>query len=166
MSTIAEQAPLADTLWRLGALMPWLGAPSGVAEAADPAHRHPAALAALRRAREEQRAAMEAQFALARAALGRMGDAAGRLAAARDPIEAAAAQVGLGLAWAEFAAAPARAWLDTLPKLHACCMAMANDPPEPSFAAPGAPTASATAREPSQRATRPRDAAASPAAAG
>ena len=31
MSTIAEQAPLADTLWRLGALMPWLGAPSGVA---------------------------------------------------------------------------------------------------------------------------------------
>ena len=51
MSIIAERAPLSDTLWRLGALMPWLGAPSGVAEAVNPAHRHPAALAALRRAR-------------------------------------------------------------------------------------------------------------------
>lgn len=158
MTTTADQAPLADTLWRLGALLPWYG-PPGAAEAADPAHRHPAVPVALRRMREEQRAVAEAQFALARSALGRIFDAAGRLAAARDPMEAVVAQVGLGLAWAEFAAAPARAWLEALPKLHTCCMAMANDPPEPTFAAPGGP-ASAPAPEPPRAADRPRDGAA------
>jgi hypothetical protein len=136
-TTTDPQAPLAEMLWRLGALIPWLGAP-GAAEAADPAHRHPAAAAALRRMQEEQRAAMQTQFALASTALGRAGEAVGRMAAARDPMEVVAAQAGLGLALAELAAAPARAWLDALPKLHACCMAMANDPPEPSFA-PQAP---------------------------
>lgn len=130
---MVEHSPLADTMWRISALVPWFGA----SEAAEPATRHPAASVALRRLQQEQQGAIEAQFAMTRSALEHASQAAIRLAAARDPIGAIAAQAGFGLALAELAAAPVRAWLEVIPKLHECCVAMANDPPAPSFAAPG-----------------------------
>ncbi len=145
-----EHGPLADTMWRISALVPWFGA----AEADDPATRHPAVSVALRRLQQEQQGAIEAQFAMMRSAVEHASQAASRLATAHDPGDAIVAQVGFGLALAELAAAPARAWLEVIPKLHECCMAMANDPPAPSFAAPG--TAGTTADEVQPARTRSR----------
>jgi hypothetical protein len=126
MTQAQEAAPLADTLWRLGALMPWRGAPS-LAEAEDRAQRRPAVLALLHSLGAEQERAVEGALAMADTAFRRACDAGQRLAAARNPLELATAQTGLALALAEWSATPARAWLDSLPRLHACCMAAVED---------------------------------------
>ena len=55
------------------------------------------------------------------------------LAAARNPLELATAQTGLALALAEWSATPTRAWLDSLPRLHACCMAAVEGAGEANF---------------------------------
>ncbi|MBW6402094.1 hypothetical protein KPL78_29880 [Roseomonas sp. HJA6] len=145
-----EHGPLADTMWPISTLVPWFGA----AEAAEPANRHPAVSVALRRLQQEQQGAIEAQFAMVRSALEHASQAASRLATAHDPGDAIVAQVGFGLALTELAAAPVRAWLEVIPKLHECCMAMANDPPAPSFAARGPADPTASDAQPAR--TRPR----------
>lgn len=121
MTSRPEAAPLADTLWRLGAVMPWFGG-GGAAEMAEPSHRHPVALAMLRSMQQEQRDATQGALTMADTAVRHAWDAGQRLMAARDPVEAIAAQTGLALAVGELAGAPIRAWLDALPKLHDCCM--------------------------------------------
>lgn len=122
MTQAQETAPFADTLWRLGALMPWRGAP-WFAEAEERAQRRPAVFALLHSLGAERDRAVEGALAMADAAFRRACDAGQRLAAARNPLELATAQTGLALALAEWSATPTRAWLDSLPRLHACCMA-------------------------------------------
>jgi hypothetical protein len=122
MTQAQETAPLADTLWRLGALMPWTGAP-WLAEAADRAQRRPAVFALLHSLGAEQGRTVEGALAMADTAFRRACDAGQRLTAAQNPLDLATAQAGLALALAEWSATPTRAWLDSLPRLHACCMA-------------------------------------------
>lgn len=155
--SMVERSPLADTMWPISALVPWFGA----AEAAEPANHHPAVSVALRRLRQEQEGAIEAQFAMTRSALEHASQAASRLATARDPIGAIVAQAGFGLALAELAAAPVRAWLEAIPKLHECCVTMANDPPAPSFAAAGTDDTTADEVQPARTRSR-KEAAPSP----
>lgn len=154
MTTTVDQAPFTETLWRAMSVIPTLGL--GWAEATQASDRHPAATDAMRRWHDELRTASESQFVLARAAVTRAGEAVQRLVAARDPLQAFAAQVGLSLALAELAAAPLRAWLDALPRLEGCCVALAetevhaaDQAPEPAAAgarAPRPPRGAAPAR--------------------
>jgi len=97
MASRPDAAPLADTLWRLGAVMPWFGG-GGLAEVAEPSHRHPIVLAMLRSMQQEQRHAMQGALTMADTAVRPALDAGQRLMAARDPVEAIAAQTGLALA--------------------------------------------------------------------
>lgn len=131
-----EHAPLADTMWRLTELVPWFAA----ADAGDPAHRLPAGAMALRRFQEEQQGAIAAHLTMTRSAVEHASQAATRLATARNPMDAVIAQAGLGLALTELAAAPLRAWLEIIPKMHACCMTMAGDPLQDATAPRGAAT--------------------------
>ncbi|PWS34364.1 hypothetical protein DFH01_25430 [Falsiroseomonas bella] len=121
MASRTEEAPLAETLWRLGAVAPWFGG-GGLAEMAEPSRRHPVALAMLRGMQQGQQDAVQGALAMADTAVRHALDAGQRLMAARDPVEAMAAQTGLALAFGELAGAPVRAWLDALPKLHECCI--------------------------------------------
>jgi|GEM_PF-7011213 len=121
MTSTRDAAPLAETLWRLGAITPWFGG-GGLAEMAEPSRRHPVVIAILRSVQQEQRDAMQGALMMTDTAVRHAWDAGQRLMAARDPVEAIAAQAGLALAVGELAGAPIRAWLDALPKLHDCCM--------------------------------------------
>ena len=121
-----NHGPLTDTTWRLTEFMPWLTA----AEAGDPTHHQFTGAVALRRFQDDQEGAVAAQFAMTRSAMEHAAQAASRLATARSLMDAAVAQAGLGLALAEFAAAPMRAWLEIIPKLHDCCMTTATDAPD------------------------------------
>lgn len=133
-----QHTHLADTMWHLTALVPWFGA----AEAADPQTRHPTVAVVLRRLQQEQQDAIEAQIAMTRSAVDHLTQAAGRLASVRGPRGLLVAQTGFGLALAELATGPVCAWLDAIPKLHECCVALVDDPPAPRFAPP-APAAEA-----------------------
>lgn len=121
MTSRPDAAPLADTLWRQGAVMPWFGG-GGLAEVAEPSHRHPIVLAMLRTMQQEQRDAIQGALTMADTAVRHAWDAGQRPKAARDPVEAVVAQTGLALAVGELAGAPIRARLDALPKLHDCCI--------------------------------------------
>lgn len=137
-----EHGVLAETMWRLTELMPWLAGGDGV----DPQHRQPAGAPALHRFQEEQQAAIEAHLATMRSALEHASQAANHLAAARSPLDAVVAQAGFGLAMAELAAAPARAWLDAIPRLHACCMTLGSEDPINPAPTPAADATSPLAR--------------------
>jgi hypothetical protein len=85
---------LADTLWRLGALVPLFGG----AEAEDPKDRHPAAAVMLRRLQQESQDTIEAQLTMSRSAMDHAAQAAHRLSTAHDPMDAAVAQTAFALA--------------------------------------------------------------------
>ncbi|MBR0672468.1 hypothetical protein [Neoroseomonas soli] len=138
-----EHGPLADTMWRLTELMPWFAA----IEAGDPANRQAVGAIALRRLQDDRQGAITAQLAMTRSAMEHATQAASRLATARNPMDAAVAQAVIGLALAEFAAAPTRAWLEMISRLHACCMTMASESPDNS-----PPSSEAEAESPATRA--------------
>lgn len=151
----AEHGALAETMWRFTELVPWLGGANGVG----PDRGQLTGAPALRRLQDEQQRAIEAHLAMMRSAVEHASQSTTRLVTARNPMDAAVAQAGFGLAMAELAAAPARAWLEIIPRLHACCMTMANDTPD-SAPAPGeAETASpgvrASTRTPATRGSEP-----------
>lgn len=141
-----EHGPLADTMWRLTELMPWFAA----ADAKDPAHRQPMGIVALGRLQDDHQSAIAAHLAMTRSAVEHASQAATRFATARNPMDALVAQTGLGLAMAELAAAPLRAWLEVIPKLHACCMTMTSDPPAAASSPSEAEAEGASARSRSQ----------------
>lgn len=120
-----EHGALAETMWRLTELMPWLAGADGD----DPEHHRLIGALAFRRFQAEQQSAVEAHLAMARSAVEHASQAASRLVAARSPVDAVVAQTGFGLAMAELAAAPARAWLEAIPRLHACCMTVGIEEP-------------------------------------
>lgn len=122
MST-AEHTPLVDTIGRLRELQPWFG----VADLADPSIEAPPTVLAMRRLQDEQQGAIQEQFAMARSAIDHAMQAATRMTGAQSPIDVVMAQAGFGLAIAELAVAPMRAWLDMLPRLHECCVAPTNE---------------------------------------
>lgn len=130
MSNTAHGA-LAETMWRFTELTPWLAGAHGD----DPERGQLTGAPALRRLQEEQQGAIEAHLAMMRSAVEHASQSATRLAAARSPMDAVVAQAGFGLAMAELAAAPARAWLEIIPRLHACCVTMANDTPDSAASA-------------------------------
>lgn len=121
MTPRLDEAPLAETLWRLGAVVPWFGG-AGLTEVAEPSSRHPVALSMLRSLEQERREALQGALTMTDTAIRHALDAGQRLMEARDPVAVMVAQTGLALAMGEFAGAPIRAWLDALPKLHDCCM--------------------------------------------
>lgn len=143
-----EHGVLAETMWRLTELMPWL-ARAGVA---DPEHRQPIGALALQRFQEEQQAAIEAHLAMTRSAVEHASQATNRLAAARSPLDAVVAQAGFGLAMVELAAAPTRAWLEAIPRLHACCMTLGSEDPVNAAPMPAADATSPPARTASRTA--------------
>lgn len=150
-----ERGALAETMWRFTELMPWLAGADG----GDPEQRRPAGAQALRRLQEEQQNAVEAHLAMTRSAVEHASQAASRLVAARSPMDALAAQAGFGLAMAELAAAPARAWLEAIPRLHACCMTLESEDPVNAAPPPAAeatpPAARTTARTAATRTPEP-----------
>ncbi len=105
MTSSPDAAPLADTLWRLGAVMPWFGG-GGLAELAEPSHRYPIVLAMLRSMQQEQRDALQGALTMVDTAVRHALHAGQRLMAARDPVEVMVAQTGLALAVGELAGAP------------------------------------------------------------
>lgn len=143
MTTATNQTPFAETLWRAISVIPTLGL--GWAEASRTGDRHPVAIDVMRRWHDELRTASESQLVLARAAVTRAGEAAQRVVTARDPLHAFAAQIGLSLALAGLAAAPLRAWLDALPKLEECCLALTETAPHTADRTPEPTTAGASA---------------------
>lgn len=80
------------------------------------------------RLRTVQANAFQAQVEAAQHATARALEAAGSLLRAKDPADVLAAQSALALALAEFAAAPARASLDALPRMQECCLAALRPP--------------------------------------
>lgn len=139
----SEHGALAETMWRFTELMPWLAGAKG----GGPEQGQPAGALALQRLQEEQQNAIEAHLAMMRSAVEQASQSATRLAAARSPMDAVVAQAGFGLALAELAAAPARAWLEIIPRLHACCVTMANDTSDSAVSAQSeAKTASPSVR--------------------
>lgn len=146
-----EYGPLADTMWRVTELMPWFVA----ADAEDPAHRQPMGIVALGRLQDDHQSAIAAHLAMTRSAVEHASQAATRFATARNPMDALVAQTGLGLAIVELAAAPLRAWLEVIPKLHACCMTMTSDPPAAASSPSEAEAEGASARTRSQNVATP-----------